>query len=66
MTQSRLDQPLTPEEESIGDPEDDGDIDDSLPSDLWFTFAAPRCPSGRSSVRTQVHHHLLEAVTEPV
>lgn len=28
---------LTPEEESIGDPGDeDDDIDDLLPADLWF------------------------------
>lgn len=26
---------LTPEEESVGDPDDD-DIDDTLPADLWF------------------------------
>ena len=26
---------LTPEEDSIGDPDDD-DIDDTLPADLWF------------------------------
>ena len=29
--------PLTPEEESVGDPDDeDDDIDDTLPADLWF------------------------------
>jgi hypothetical protein len=29
--------PLTPEEDSIGDPEDqDDEIDDLLPADLWF------------------------------
>lgn len=28
---------LTPEEESVGDPDDDeDDIDDTLPADLWF------------------------------
>ncbi len=28
---------LTPEEDSIGDPDDeDDDIDDLLPGDLWF------------------------------
>lgn len=28
---------LTPEEESIGDPDDvDEEIDDTLPADLWF------------------------------
>ena len=29
--------PLTPEEESVDDPDDvDDDIDDTLPADLWF------------------------------
>jgi hypothetical protein len=29
--------PLTPEEESIDDPDDvDEEIDDTLPADLWF------------------------------
>ena len=29
--------PLTPEEESVGDPDDDeDDIDDTIPADLWF------------------------------
>ncbi len=29
--------PLTPEEEAVADPEDDeDDIDDTLPADLWF------------------------------
>ena len=29
--------PLTPEEEAVADPEDDEDeIDDTLPADLWF------------------------------
>jgi hypothetical protein len=29
--------PLTPEEDSIGEPEgDEDDIDDLLPADLWF------------------------------
>lgn len=29
--------PLTPEEESIGDPDDVADeVDDTLPADLWF------------------------------
>ena len=29
--------PLTPEEESVDDPEDvDDEIDDTLPADLWF------------------------------
>jgi hypothetical protein len=38
MIPPRLRRPcrLTPEEESIGDPEDDNDIDDLLPADLWF------------------------------
>ncbi len=36
MPLSNPDQRLTPEEESIGDPEDEGDIDDTLPADLWF------------------------------
>ncbi len=37
---------LTPEEESIGDLEDEGDIDDTLPSDLWFETVTrhSRCP----------------------
>ncbi len=33
---------LTPEEESIGDPEDEGDIDDTLPADLWFDTSLNR------------------------
>jgi hypothetical protein len=29
--------PLTPEEEAIGDPADEeSDVDDTLPADLWF------------------------------
>lgn len=29
--------PLTPEEDAIGDPDDlDDEVDDTLPSDLWF------------------------------
>jgi hypothetical protein len=27
---------LTPEEDVIGDPDEDDDIDDTLPADLWF------------------------------
>ena len=34
---------LTPEEDSIDDPEDlDDEIDDLLPADLWFVNVAPR------------------------
>jgi hypothetical protein len=34
---------LTPEEDSIGDPEDqDDEIDDLLPADLWFVNVVPR------------------------
>lgn len=35
------DRPLTPEEDSIPDGDDD-DIDDSLPADLWFRSDPPR------------------------
>jgi hypothetical protein len=29
--------PLTPEEDAIGDPDDEeSDVDDTLPADLWF------------------------------
>ena len=32
-----FDRPLTPEEESVDDPEDiEDDRDDTLPADLWF------------------------------
>ncbi len=30
---------LTPEEDAIGDPDDDDEIDDTLPADLWFRAA---------------------------
>lgn len=34
---TRLGRSLTPEEDAIGDPDDEGDeIDDLLPADLWF------------------------------
>ena len=34
---------LTPEEDSIGDPEDqDDEIDDLLPADLWFVRSLHR------------------------
>ena len=34
---------LTPEEDSIGDPEDmDDEIDDLLPADLWFVARSHR------------------------
>jgi hypothetical protein len=37
---------LTPEEESIGEPDDDdeSDIDDDLPADLWFRDAKRKRP----------------------
>ena len=36
---------LTPEEDSIGDPEDqDDEIDDLLPADLWFVNVVPTRP----------------------
>ncbi len=38
---------LTPEEDSLPDPDDD-DIDDSLPADLWFR-------SSRGSFRSTEH-----------
>ena len=28
--------PLLPEEDAIGDPDDDDDQDDTLPADLWY------------------------------
>ena len=32
---------LLPEEEAVGDPEDvDDEVDDTLPSDLWFEWSA--------------------------
>jgi len=36
--------PLTPEEDAIGDPDDetDDDVDPTLPADLWFLGAATR------------------------
>lgn len=40
---------LTPEEDAIGDPDDDDDIDDTLPADLWFRSAGRRAP-GRLAV----------------
>lgn len=33
---------LTPEEDAIGEPDDDDEIDDTLPSDLWFMTASRR------------------------
>ena len=37
---------LTPEEDSIGDPEDiDDEIDDLLPADLWFVTSTRRNPT---------------------
>jgi hypothetical protein len=34
-------QALTPEEDAIGDPdEEDDDIDDTMPADLWFQMRA--------------------------
>lgn len=45
---------LTPEEDAIGDPDgDDGDIDDTLPADLWF-----RSIGARPAVRGGVHRIL--------
>jgi len=44
---------LTPEEDVVDDPDDD-DIDDTLPSDLWFRAPAPGAgarrprPAGRA------------------
>jgi hypothetical protein len=36
---------LTPEEDSIGDPGDqDDEIDDLLPADLWFRTKRPKEP----------------------
>ena len=36
---------LTPEEDAIGDPNEDSDeIDDSLPADLWFRVNASHLP----------------------
>ncbi len=46
MPPSNPDQRLTPEEESIGDPEDEGDIDDTLPADLWLDVS-PSHPRSR-------------------
>jgi hypothetical protein len=39
---------LTPEEDAIGDPENDDDIDDTLPADLWFRRISGRT-RGRSA-----------------
>jgi hypothetical protein len=37
QTVATPDRLLTPEEEAIGDPDDEeSDIDDTLPADLWF------------------------------
>ncbi len=37
---SPFDRFLTPEEDAIGDPDDEDDeIDDTLPADLWFRAA---------------------------
>jgi hypothetical protein len=34
---------LTPEEDAIGDPDDDSDdIDEMLPADLWFRYGRNR------------------------
>ena len=38
---------LLPEEEAIADPEDDGDVDPTVPGDLWF-FCGRRLPHGES------------------
>jgi hypothetical protein len=32
---------LLPEEDAIDDPEEDGDVDPTVPSDLWFSCAPP-------------------------
>jgi hypothetical protein len=37
MAASITARPLTPEEEAVDDPDDEeSDVDDSLPADLWF------------------------------
>ena len=36
MRQSNSVPHLTPEEDSIADPDEEEDIDDTLPADLWF------------------------------
>jgi hypothetical protein len=37
---------LTPEEDSIGEPDDlDDEIDDLLPADLWFRFRVTHAPA---------------------
>lgn len=42
---NRIELGLTPEEDAIGDPEDQEDeIDDLLPADLWFRAAIMRLP----------------------
>lgn len=47
---------LLPEEDVIGDPEDDDDIDDLLPADLWFRgrSSRPHRGSGRWRRRRRV------------
>jgi hypothetical protein len=41
MTGGRLHRALLPEEEAIGDPDVDGDVDPTVPGDLWFRIALP-------------------------
>lgn len=39
---------LTPEEDSVGHPDDvEDEIDDLLPADLWFRRRAPQRPAPR-------------------
>lgn len=47
---------LLPEEDVIGDPEDDDDIDDLLPADLWFRGRSSRlyCAALRCRRRRRV------------
>jgi hypothetical protein len=42
---------LTPEEDAIGDPDDD-DIDDTLPADLWFRGRMSRYTAAGAFLQT--------------
>jgi hypothetical protein len=51
-TRTHSTRPLTPEEDSVGDPGDeDEEIDDLLPADLWFHHTAPKSHCGQSTAR---------------